>query len=64
MKKSEVVDYIVKNGRCQISEIQAEDVLRLIDELGFLPPRTQLNKLKLQDNGYDVEEELYGSRKL
>jgi hypothetical protein len=64
MKKSEVIEYLLKNGRCQISDIQAIDVLRMLDDMGFLPPRIKLDKLKVPDNGYESEETLYGDNKL
>ena len=65
MKRSEIVTHIVNvlrltgnhycdNGR---DEQDAERILKRIEVLGMLPPRTKLKGLDLQDNAWESEDE-------
>lgn len=57
MKRSEMIEKIAKRlSPVGVSEPTCEEVLSIIEEAGMLPPRTKLDKLGLEDNAWDPED--------
>jgi hypothetical protein len=58
VKRSEAIEKIADEMRyrdaCSVEDI-AEDILKVLEEAGMLPPRTMLYPLKLEDNAWEQE---------
>lgn len=45
------------NANADISWISVEEILKEIENQGMLPPRTDLPKLGISDNAWELEDE-------